>query len=588
MELILVIIILIILCIIYLCFRNYECNYTLEKFDEYTQRSLSTYYPNSVDDDQLENTKNAFNSFYNRSSIKVKWNGIWIGDNIYSQFLQNNDLLIISFSNNQVLDGSLMGIDNNYELVIPPNLSDYIFSFTITYLSSSSIKLKITVVNEQYTSIPDGLSIKIYSINNTSNIVKIIGASNTKTNEIVINNDIGESNNKVIFMEQKKCFKNSFVGIGQLNEKRNYFILRKIFCNNYINDNINIGINQFSGYINDSYNEIQLFSDGKPAPIKLRLKEPFVFNSNNYPIKNTFIDKMMDNINTLPIVPKDTYDYMNFMPITALVNNDGNNLYVCDYLRYINRCNAFIIGYIDRLGNFKTLNTQFFGIDKSKNNLTLQSDIMNSYFNDPSKVTSVLKYYRDVINSGNNVNEIRKAVSLTSCLDKNNTNYNVPSNLFNKCKDNIKNYIQNFERIENDKYMPQVWQINKGKIQNMVSYCPVNISTFDGYSTVIKYVEYNGGNIYLSPVNGGLNQQLLFENINILNYSSINGTLLMNTNIKTLNNYYLIPSQESGFSENSNILRLSPEIKEDGKWLILGFNLNKITDLVTTLNNITF
>jgi hypothetical protein len=143
--------------------------------------------------------------------------------------------------------------------------------------------------------------------------------------------------------------------------------------------------------------------------------------------------------------------------------------------------------------------------------------------------------------------------------------------------------------IENN-IAPCVWQINKGISNNMLTYCPISINTFEGYSKVVKYVQYSGSDIYLTPIENGLNQQLLLEDITVLNYkeNGANANFMLTANIKTLNDYYLVPSLEAGFSNNSNLVRLSPTINEYGKWIILGFTLNNVNELMNVLKNIEF
>jgi hypothetical protein len=66
-------------------------------------------------------------------------------------------------------------------------------------------------------------------------------------------------------------------------------------------------------------------------------------------------------------------------------------------------------------------------------------------------------------------------------------------------------------------------------------------------------------------------------------------TVLMSGNLKTMNNLFLIPSSDNtGFSNNSNVIRLSSKPEDKGKWLIIGLTLNKLTDLSSVLNNISF
>jgi hypothetical protein len=575
-----ILLLLIILSIIYLCYREYQYKELIDKFQN--RNSLSVYYNNDINSDELENNKNSFNVYYNKPQNLLKWNGIWVLDNIYAQFIQNNDLLMINFINSdyqKTLDESFQGIMNNYILLNIPNGT--IYSINVKYLNDYSFELTIKRIDGEK-SWSNELAIKIYDMDNINFKTYSLGSSNNIIKKYIINT------NNLKILPQNTCPPNSFIGIGQLNENRNYFILKKIICNNYNNINLNLNIHQFAGFIYN--NKIKLFSDGIPNNIILNKKEDLIFNSNDYPIRNTFIDKMMNNINNLPIIPKDQIKdnkiYMNYMNINGLLRNNGSTLNICEYLKYFTKCNSCIIGYIDKLGNVQTLNFQYFGINKKESNLILQYDVMNNMFNNENSNIDISKYRLSINNNDDNT---KKAISLTSCISKNKIG-DYAINIYNNCINSIKKYINDFEMIIENNIAPCVWQINKGISNNMLTYCPISINTFEGYSKVVKYVQYSGSDIYLTPIENGLNQQLLLEDITVLNYkeNGANANFMLTANIKTLNDYYLVPSLEAGFSNNSNLVRLSPTINEYGKWIILGFTLNNVNELMNVLKNIEF
>lgn len=575
---ILFILLLIILSIIYLSYREYQYKNLIDQFQN--RNSLSVYY--NDDSNEFDNNKHSFDSNSNILSNIPNWNAIWILDNIYAQFIQNNDLLIINIINSDFqnfLDESFRGIMNNYTLLNIPNGT--VYSNSLKYINEYSFELTIKRIDGQ-TSWDNELSFKIYDMDNINFKTYSLGSSNTIMKKYKI-----DTNNLKI-LPQKTCPPNSFIGIGQLNENRNYFILKKVICNNYNNIDLNLNIHQFSGYINN--NKITLFSNDIPNNITLTRKEDLIFNSKDYPIRNTFIDKMLNNTITLPIIPKDEIKnnkiYLNYMGISGLLKNNGSTLNICQYLEYFRKSNSCIIGYIDKLGNVQTLNFQYFGIHKKDSHLTLQYDIMNSLFNDENSGIDISKYRLSINNNDDNVH---KAISLTSCISKNKIADHA-NKIYKNCVDSIKKYINDFEMVVENSLSPCIWQINRGVSNNMLTNCPISINTFEGYSKIVKYIEYNRSDIYLTPIENGLNQQLLLEDIQVLNYkeNGTNANFMLTANIKTLNDYYLVPSLEAGFSNNSNLVKLSPTINEYGKWIILGFTLNNPNELIEVVKNIRF
>ena len=49
-----------------------------------------------------------------------------------------------------------------------------------------------------------------------------------------------------------------------------------------------------------------------------------------------------------------------------------------------------------------------------------------------------------------------------------------------------------------------------------------------------------------------------------------------------------IPEFYVRFSNSSNIVSLTNSLEENGKWLLIGFNIDKITNLMNIINNIKF
>ena len=298
------------------------------------------------------------------------------------------------------------------------------------------------------------------------------------------------------------------------------------------------------------------------------------------------------------------FDYMNFMPMNGLLASKGNILDDCVYLEYFssNKCNACIICYVSDLRDVQTLNYEFFGPDSNENNLTLQYDIIDARLNDPNKELGVLNTYRNALNNNSGV-DIDKALSLTNFIE-NNKSGDIPQSVYNKGILDAKKYInknttsdpkknKKLPKFKKDgsRLAPCIWQINKGTVLSKSSQCNFTLSTFEDYSTYVKHVSYNNGKINLSLFNGGNAQKFMLQNATVLKEKKdIRGTtVLMSGNLKTANNLFLIPSSNNtGFSNNSTVIRLSSEPEINGKWLIIGLTLNRLSDLSTVLNNISF
>ena len=115
--------IIIILLIIYLYLNYYKYKKSIESFDipnSYynNQTSLSTYFQNNVDND-VKHKQNIYNNPIIKQNIKYAgWNGLWMSKddpNFNSAFLQNNDKLLISFSNTSLNQVYVNMLNDNFE-----------------------------------------------------------------------------------------------------------------------------------------------------------------------------------------------------------------------------------------------------------------------------------------------------------------------------------------------------------------------------------------------------------------------------------------------------------------------------------------
>jgi hypothetical protein len=145
------------------------------------------------------------------------------------------------------------------------------------------------------------------------------------------------------------------------------------------------------------------------------------------------------------------------------------------------------------------------------------------------------------------------------------------------------------------KYLkPLIWNLNIDNINN--SSCTFSLSSSNLYKKEnqwVKYVDFNPleNKTNMSLYKGGTNQSIILENASIIaenGTGTIDKYILVSGNLRTSNpKKYLIPSNvKSGFFNNSSAVNLQNNVNNQGKWVILGFNLNKESDLISTLNAI--
>ena len=285
-----------------------------------------------------------------------------------------------------------------------------------------------------------------------------------------------------------------------------------------------------------------------------------VFNGTGIKIGSKTIPSCPDLSSSIKL-----YNNLNFMFQSPLTNLDYS---LCDYQQYFkpSYCNAFILSYITNLGDVKTLNYQFFGSGSSENNLTVQYD----------------KWYDFLNNSPNGLlQKLRNTI--TSCTNEQLFFTNIDPSSTDKCTQ-LSTMANNFKNMNlptsyYKSLYPAVWNINLSDSSTSNS-CPITLSTYINYNNVVKYATFNGNEPSLSLFSDGTDQQLFLENFTVLNTVAplpdgtnlSNVFVLLTTNIRTSNGFYLIPNtSNSGFSNNSFNIGLSDKPDINGKWLIFGF-----------------
>lgn len=568
-----IIIIIILVLFIYLYYKNIYFIKSLEKFDS----ALSTYFQYKVDSDDLMNDSNVFNKQISVDNNKnAGWDGVWEDNahqNVYVQFIQNNDSLIITISNSAFDDISVSGFDAN-------NCSDNLFSGIGVLNYDKTIFILKEIICSRYVN-PN----MTLTVNNFSGYLNKNSGTDGSTVTLYSNNNVGQNivlTRKHEFTSESTLFRNYKYGSNYINSNDPYISATKSipessfkYIDNFCPSGYYPCIDTSSGIDVVGYKDTPYNACGTP--------DASTGNCTNGPNNKGFC-MIEGSVNQCQKTVQ-TYDYMNFMPLNVLTKTIGNTLQICDYLSYFNNsnCNSVILCYVKNFGDVKTLNSQF------GKNVTSQKDIMYNILN-----TKLLKGYRDII-TNNIVNDTAyKAVSLTNCLE-NNKLPDKSSNMVTSCLNTSKTYISEYKPdINIIDSVPALWQINAEQDKNITNSCTFTLSTSNLYNTQPKYItSKNDGTLSLTLFKGGNDKKFILEGANIL-YNKINASnqttfVAISANIRAFNKLYMLPtSDNSGLFNNSKLVKLSSKPEANGKWIIIGMSLNNLLDVSNNINSISF
>ena len=584
------IILILIYCILYFIYRNKEYNKILESFDNIDNIDQDTVYTNPIN---------------NNSILDDKWTGIWgYNDTLYAQFIQNNDKLIISFSNSKITPYNLNNIFSKKNL---NGITSLDFCIPNLFLGIGILNNDRNVFNltEVYCSnyLNSGLNLTVNNLSGKIENDKITLYSNlnsTNYNKPLLLNKIKDFSYSGVYKYDQKYLKDKskFIRLfPEIPDSEGSF--NGNFCKKYNNsDNGNTAnivqcLDTNSGLVETTFNGSKINACGVTNG-----------QDNNcigtpkcviYP--STSIERCDLTFNNLNMSQEN-----NFAPMNGLINNSNKSLKICNYLEDFikGKINSCILCYINNLGEVKTLDYQFFGVNNKENNVVLQNDYMQDYLN-----KNLLQKYNKLINSDiSSINkdlsqniDLVKAFSFTNLIEDNNDGNTLRIQLeknFYKIKDFINN--NNNKQMLNSNLLPCVWQINYDKNldvikkNNLSNSCAFTLSTSLRYNNQVKYIEINDDELSLSLYPSGINKQLMCENVKIISKSqesSVFKFIAFTANIKGNNNLYLIPSEFKGsVVNNSSNIKMKKENEINGKWLILGFNLTDINQLKLMLEQI--
>lgn len=354
--------------------------------------------------------------------------------------------------------------------------------------------------------------------------------------------------------------------------------------------------------------------------------------NNKFPLPN--YKKIIRNMNyntldnIIDFYERDEYNGpLTFLVKKYLLFENHPDVNFCDYMNNFYKYNSCIICYVSNLREVKTLNYEFFGSNQTESYLTLQKDKVHSYLNSKD---GLLSHYRKILNCNDNTfNEIKQRIekfskpqlvnyfieyvykqlnqanytknilnmlSFTNTIEYKNelsNNYDI-NDIIDLCALEVL-YLHKSQpdnNIDSDETaLPMIWNINSNS--NVDDYCNFILSTSNLEDKVIKYPQFNpDGTTNLSLFNNGmskvlnlLNQQLIYESDNKDTYgaplySAITG------NLCSSNGLYVVEGVDNvGFSNDITSIELKPEPYENGKWLIIGFNLDNKKSLNNIFNN---
>ena len=614
--LIILLITIIIIALFYLINNNNKENNALESFSQ--QNSLSTYYQQTIDANELdrEYIENKFNKFYNNNENTKHWNYNWELNTspspLYFSFLQVNDQLVISISK------QLYDLDKNIN-----NVTDKCSPDTFVGIASLNKSGKYFILNKI---LCDNLNTDFNKIDSGSITNKLFGYLNNPNQaslSISYNNDGLKYNSSPLVINRIMDSNFEYDTTSDYLSLSSYIRPIPQYTNSY-NDSLDVCKNSsFNSHKNGELESCYIVN--KSLPLKGDIGEngygtgcsKTVNKKNNNGaeyfecsdnIQETCLIKMPDKDNNIINIDGYTHCNTNFDITRKFNSNLNNGLYntfepngLCSYLsNFSTQFNSAIIMYVTDLTNIQTLNYEYFGQGVNKSNLTMQTDITTNFMG------KILKTFRDYIkNSKTSEPQLNSALALTNCFESNDSS-KTHSEILEACKqwDTFTNTTFNTSTLNNtipsNGIKPLIWKLNIDNVNS--SSCTFSLSSSNLYKKEnqwVKYVEFNPSEnkTNMSLYKGGTNQSIILENTTIIDQNStasattngINDTyILVSGNLRSSNpKRYLIPSNvKSGFFNNSSTINLQNNVNNTGKWVILGFNLDKEGDLITTLNAI--
>jgi hypothetical protein len=607
----------------------------LEKFAN--NESLSTFYQSTTDSDTYMTNKNSLNGkniiysdeLTSLKNKKVGWDGVWedIGDHpsIYAHFIQNNDKLIISITDSNIGSGQFSW-QAFMNMMTPRDINE---CSSNTFVAIAQLNKERTIFNiihvlcDTYTESqlnlpftppqPNGsVSGSNYSSGSYSNMAtyQYLFSGFLQNGAITLVNNQNSTSITLQKVTNLQYDTNDMKSSSYLNKTQSMINENPRIYNSYVESEATycpqgtqLCITNNLGLDTSSVNACGIVQQG--SNICSGTPNCLFYKSPNSPLSNGIPDCANPK-------PNNNYGYMNFMANYGLTKNDGGTLRLCNNLIKNfnnNQLNACILCYITNLGDVKTLNYQFMNTLPQENSLTVQYDYMKDFLN---KDNGILSYYRSILHSnrvGSTIDQIN-GISFTNLFENNTiehlTNTGNKITFQNQLSNALNNYLSHskYDHVASNKNLePALWSLNYNTSDksDLTNACYFTLSTSPLYQDgPVKYAQVSDdGTTHLSPYSGGIQQKFVFTNETIIK-ENMNGTssnfIMMTANIITDNHLYLQPTNVNSFfnnkntvhsrGHNSSIVGLSSSPEINGKWLVLGFNVNNIANLNQTISNI--
>jgi hypothetical protein len=562
-----IIFILVIISLIYLYNSYREEKKIIESFSfplitQTTQTSLNAYYKPTINSDSLQNNKYAFNSV--RNVIKNKnndLNGYWQSEKFYGSFMQNNDLLVLTFNTTklnknysnytvtQEEEGETCPL-NQFIGICQLNIhrdNFYLRKVLCNTLGSTSLELINTSPYKLSGLLTDQNTITIYSAGKSPIIF-------TKAGNYSYDNNVSNYINHSSFVTPIPSFNSSTFSVDNICPE-GYLIATS--------QNIT-GINTPLCVKEDKVNNRVCNDDTTCDDINCSFSTTDYSNCN---INGT--NKKLAQCNTNLTVTTTSSEFAT-LPI---YNN------ICSSLKSLSigtgNVDSSIICYIKNIGDIQVLSYQFSGVGKEDSCLTTE----NNYY--------VHTYVKNFIKK--NITKLRN-IPISDYMAFNNIYYSNDSLNSTFLSDSItsakKYYTSNHNNINKGvprtNKLPQCWEINQSYSTSACYFKLKTKSSKISYD-VEKYPKFNNdGSTMMSLNDDGVNNELIFEDYHQLLHNTNKNIYIGTANIRCNNLLYLsVGNGDNNALNNSKVVQLTSKPAIDGKWMIITFNSKNINQLFT-------
>ena len=618
--------VVIILSILYLIIRflkSGNTEYFSPNSDSTSIQSSSTLFKSTVDKDELSDTAINTNTITNMNNQllknKIVWNGYWKNYNeknepqYFAGLVQNNDQVILTMN--------YVSVKNSMTFPTPTSsdysLNQFIGICQLNYNRNFWVLKKI-ISNTISADIVK--STKIGFIEN-----KLIGYFDENNNLCIVSIDYNAAtvirdDTSVKFIFSKYSEMKSDTNTGYLDASQIASSLPLIGDTTFTSDpNLNLcqriypnlpqqsiyqctvdGVNskipvcatnsEYNPYI-DSENEPEfnkICTITNPSDILCSFDAAKFGTYNGTTLSQCSFDNVTINQQTSfsPIIPLTNSSVFN-----GLTDTNGKIYYnnICNVFNNMNNASIdnYLILHVDKLNTMRSLGYEFFGVKEDESYLTLNETkisipfkrfFMNSVPNFIMRGLDIskLSYYNSILFSADKYDKKMVANIIPTGFSD-----------FLSFIDNNKSFKKPFKPDDIKTYPnPQPWNIIP--IGNSTS-CAFRLKSIEINKQIEKFPQFNNNNTTtMSLEKDGINQALVMEDFNLIPSGTDNNMFICSGNLKTNHSKYLsVGDRVLKGLNNGIVVSLKDKPDFDGKWIVIGYNSKAITNIYSTLANIT-